>query len=145
MIRSFRPGFTLIELLIVIGIIGILSFIVAAAVNPGRNLGDTRDTKRRSDVLALVNAVNQYVMANGNLPVGISLTAAGTPICKETAPACAGGVDLSFLVPTYLSGIPADPLATGDEAGYAISRDSRGRTMVVAPLSERTQNISAAN
>ncbi len=55
-----RPAFTLIELLLVIGIIAILSGIVIGALSPARQLGSSRDAKRRSDVNTILNAVYQY-------------------------------------------------------------------------------------
>ena len=54
-----HKGFTLIEILIVIGIIAILSSIVIIAVNPARQFAQARDTKRQSDVNAILNAVYQ--------------------------------------------------------------------------------------
>ncbi len=131
------------EVLLVIGIVGLLSFVVVNAINPREHLSRAHDTKRQSDVLAIVNAVSQYLIENGKLP--ITLPATYSPICQSTAPGCADGLDLSFLAPRYLADIPNDPLAEGDVTGYLIGKDWKGRTVIVAPLSEKTLNIMAVN
>jgi prepilin-type N-terminal cleavage/methylation domain-containing protein len=52
-----RKGFTLIELVVVIGILAVLLTIVLVAINPARQFKQANDTKRRSDVNAILNAV----------------------------------------------------------------------------------------
>ena len=64
-----EKGFTLIELLVVIGILAILLAITLIAINPARQFGQANDTKRRSDINAILNAIGQYAASNsGNLP-----------------------------------------------------------------------------
>ena len=84
-------GFTLVELLVVIGILAILLAIVLIAVNPARQFAQARNTSRRSDVLTVLNAVNQYFADNGALPTGISGTATqisdtGADLCSSLVP-----------------------------------------------------------
>lgn len=139
-----RKAFTLVELLLVIGIIAILSSIVIAALSPTRQLGTTRDAKRRSDVNTIINAMYQYSIDNsGNLPPGIAI---GTDreICKTGAASCANGVDLDVLTGSYLVSIPLDPHApeSGTGSRYFIRQDSNGRLTVSAPLAEETDEIS---
>src|SRR5512142_2537315 len=50
-------GFTLIELLIVIGIIGFLAAAVLVAVDPVKRIQDSRDSRRSSEVNAILNAI----------------------------------------------------------------------------------------
>src|SRR3989338_4988198 len=70
-------GFTLIELLVVIGILAILLAITLIAINPARQFSQSNNTKRSSDVDAVLNAINQYMADNkGSLPAGISTTTA---------------------------------------------------------------------
>lgn len=138
-----RHGFTLIELLLVIGIIAILASIVIVAINPTRQMGQTRDAQRRSDVNTILNAVFQYAVDNnGPLPPGIP---AGTPkgICKSTAATCVNGVNLNILVDPYLVKIPFDPkTSTATGTSYTIVQDANGRVTVTAPGAELSSGIS---
>src|SRR5581483_10664502 len=75
-----EKGFTLIELLVVIGILAILLAITLIAINPARQFGQANDTKRRSDVNAILNAIGQYTASNtGQLPTEITGLAVDTP------------------------------------------------------------------
>src|SRR6266699_3504337 len=91
-IKNLQKGFTLIELLVVIGILAILLAIVLIAINPAKQFGQANDTKRSSDVNAILNSVNQYMADNkGVTPAG--LTAAACPTgtgCTITSAANAG-------------------------------------------------------
>ena len=138
LLRS-QKGFTLIEILLVVAAIAILAGIVIVAINPGKQLGDTRNAQRRSDVTTLLNAAYQYsIDNNGVLPSGI--TATSTEICAQGAASCAGVIDLAVLALNgkYLVGIPQDPQkVTANGNGYSISKDANGRINVTAPLAEQ--------
>ncbi|MBI2036580.1 prepilin-type N-terminal cleavage/methylation domain-containing protein [Candidatus Microgenomates bacterium] len=122
-------GFTLIELLVVIGIIAILTGVVAVAVSPGKQFAQARDTQRRSDISAISSAIYQYAVDNnGNIPGDITTT----PTNIGT-----GILDLSDeLVPTYLNEIPKDPsIGTDADTKYVIFKEG---TAVVASASGET-------
>lgn len=129
--------------------IGILAGIVIVAINPGKQLGDTRNAQRQSNVNTILNAVYQYsIDNNGTLPAGITTTQ--TEICKTgtLAATCttAGLVDLSVLTlnEKYLTAIPNDPNGTCATNGvcYEILKTANGRITVVAPDAEQSATIS---
>lgn len=152
--RTFLPqkekredGFTLIELLIVIGILGILMTTTLIAINPVRQIAQAHNTKRKSDVIALLNAIQQYVTDHdGNLPAVIPATA--TPLSKTGVDICAA------LTPVYVAGLPIDSelgggiVAAGDcgtsyDTGYEIYKDPMGSQVTVqAPFAEFDEVIS---
>ena len=138
-----RKGFTLLEILLVVAAIGILAGIVILAINPTKQLGDTRNAERRSDVNTILNAVYQYAIDNnGTLPASITTTT--TPICK-TGGTCTGLVDLSVLATNekYLVSLPFDPTgSTTNSTGYNISKSANGRVTVSAPSAEQSVTIS---
>lgn len=109
--QAIKRGFTLIELLVVIGILAILLAITLIAINPQRQFQQANDTKRKSDVNTILNAVGQYAADhNGALPTGVTATdqevsSAGADICNA-------------LVPTYIAALPVDP-TTGTGAAIA--------------------------
>lgn len=55
-----NKGFTLLELLVVIAIIGVLVTIIIVAINPAKLIGQSRDSKRRSDLLQVKAALQLY-------------------------------------------------------------------------------------
>ncbi len=142
-----QKGFTLIEILLVVAAIAILAGIVIVAINPGKQLGDTRNSQRRSDVTTLLNATYQYsIDNNGVLPP--SITASSTEICAGTGTStCTGLVDLGVITlnQKYVIAIPTDPqVVTANGSGYFISRTSNGRLTVEAPLAEQSATISVS-
>lgn len=138
-----RKGFTLIELLVVIGILAVLLSIVLVAINPARQFAQANNTKRSSDVNAILNSISQYQADNkGLLPPGISSTSAST--------ISNGGTDLcQYLVSTYIAQMPADPTAgtwtdcTSYDTGYSVIRSAtNNRVTVSAPNAELGASIS---
>jgi prepilin-type N-terminal cleavage/methylation domain-containing protein len=138
-------GFTLIELLVVIGILAVLLAITLIAINPARQFSQANDTKRASDVNAILNAVGQYAADNkGALPGGIP-TGTAAEIGDGT-----GQVDLcDALVPTYMAALPTDPLgptngapitscAANYETDYTIVRSGTDNRLTVSATSEIT-------
>ncbi len=143
-IKNLQKGFTLIELLVVIGILAILLAIVLIAINPAKQFGQANDTKRRSDVNAILNAIDQYMADNKGVPP------AGIPVspvaAKHIADAASGGVELCTVLTTkYLAALPADPTAgtpvTGQVAqpcpavydtGYTVQASSADNRITVA-------------
>ncbi len=153
MLRTKR-GFTLIELLVVIGILAILLAITLIAINPARQFGSANNTRRRSDVLQILNATHQYVAENnGQLPSSIS------GLAVDTATDFSDATDLAALcadlMPTYLPALPTDPSQNASNitdctansgewgsTGYQITRDAANRVTVSALTTDNGADIS---
>jgi prepilin-type N-terminal cleavage/methylation domain-containing protein len=145
--QTSQKGFTLLEVLLVVAIIAILAGIVIIAINPGKNLGDTRNSTRSADVNTILNGVYQYALDNnGTLPAGITTTA--TEICATGAASCTALVDLTSLTLNgkYLVSIPKEPqcatVCAVNGVGYKIAKDANGRLTVNAPFAEQSKTIS---
>ncbi len=150
--KSHRLGFTLIELLVVIGVLAILLTIVLIAINPARQFSQSNNTKRRSDINAILNAIDQYAADNrGNLTaLGIPDTTAGAAVVGDGV----GEVDVcALLVPTYLAALPVDPLTNNGASvadctaahttNYSVVRSTtNNRVTVAAPGAELNEVIS---
>lgn len=151
-------GFTLIELLIVIAIMAILMAVIFVALNPLARFQDARNSKRWTDVNALLSAVklNQvdhqgsYIATitalTNNTPYMIG-TCAGVPTTTCTGLTLASGcVDLSLLVTQgNLASIPNDPnTATGStETGYYLIKSDTG-SITVGACSEEAGSAGTA-
>jgi type IV pilus assembly protein PilA len=146
--RSSQGGFTLLEVLLVVAIIAILAGIVIIAINPGKQLGDTRNAQRQADVTTTLNAVYQYALDNnGNVPA--SITATPTEVCTTGAGSCTALIDLSVVTTSgkYVASMPKDPQCpTGCAAngtGYRISKDATtSRITVTAINPEQGKSIT---
>ncbi|HUZ92769.1 MAG TPA: prepilin-type N-terminal cleavage/methylation domain-containing protein [Candidatus Paceibacterota bacterium] len=145
---GLNTGFTLLEILLVVAAIGILAGIVILAINPSKQLGDTRNAERKVDVNTILNAVYQYsIDNNGALPS--SITVSSTEICATgvATSTCTTDnlVDLSVLTRNekYLTAIPTEPQKTNvDGAGYQIKKSVNGRITVNAQFAEQSSTIS---
>lgn len=143
-----KRGFTLIELLVVIGILAVLLAIVLIAINPARQFAQANNTKRASDVNALLNSVHQFAADNrGTLPTGIA----------QTAQTIGNGVGQSDIcddvVPRYIAALPVDPsinngtaitdCAAAYNTGYTIVQSATdNRITITAPVAELSATIT---
>lgn len=144
-------GFTLLEILLVVGIIAILAGIVILAINPTKQLGDTRNAQRRSDVLTILNALYQFSIDNNGR---IATTTGGSITSGTTLDECiSSGTDAYELEDSlvgddakYLVGIPMDPTdsVADTSSGYnVIHNTTTHRITVCAPGSIGEGNITA--
>ena len=146
MLKNYKKGFTLIELLVVIGVLSVLLVITLVAINPSRQFSLANNTKRRSDVNSILNAIHQYAADNkGVLPTGI--TTIVQAVSSSAANVCAS------LVSNYLAALPADPLTNNGASvsdctvayttGYTVVKSAtNNRVTVAAPDAELSEAIS---
>jgi len=145
-----NKGFTLIEILLVVAAIAILAGIVILAINPNKQLGDTRNAQRRADVNTILNSVYQYTIDNNGtlptIPTAACTLLATNEACKLTATGtCLTGVNLSVLTTNekYLTSMPIDPtISSTNGTGYYITKSANGRVTVCAPSAEQGTTIS---
>ncbi len=157
---KYQKGFTLIELLVVIGILAVLLAITLIAINPARQFSQANNTKRSSDVNAILNAVDQYMADHqGTLPAVLSGCTAAAPCALTDDPAITPSIDIcAILVSNYLAAFPADPLTNNGVAvteaecsnevttyntGYTIYQSTtNNRVTIAAPAAELSSIIS---
>lgn len=150
---SQSKGFTLIELLVVIGILAILLAITLIAINPARQFSQANNTKRSSDVNAILNAVNQYMADNkGVFPGGAAIDTTAKTIAATTF-----NTLCTDLVARYIAAMPVDPLTGGGapiqasdctgstwDTNYTIQQvgTTDRRLTISAPAAELTATIN---
>lgn len=148
MINYFRVkkvlsiGFTLVEVLLVIALLAILAAVVIVAINPAKQLANTRDATRTADVHSILSAIHQYASDNeGIIPESVSTTT--QEICRTINTSCVDLSDLSVLTDnqTYLVSMPQDPLCdkeggvcTENGTGYYISKTTEGGRVTVSAV-----------
>ncbi len=137
-----EKGFTLIEILLVLAILTVLFTIVLIAINPAKQFANANNTKRSSDVNAILNALDQYLVDNkGSLPA--NMPAAGAT--AQTIGTGAGKADLcAALIPTYVAAFPQDPNLNGGAAITNCSSYNTGYTASVSATDNRI-TITAPN
>jgi len=151
--KNNSNGFTLLEILLVVGIIAILAGIVIIAINPSKQLAMARNTERKSDLKQINNALEQYYIDHREYPD--TLLSDLTDICDTGSTAsssveselgesyCDDFIDLSVLVPTYITAIPKDPQAsTTASAGYQVKRHSSNGKIGLSATGELNQVIT---
>ena len=136
-----RSGFTLIELLVVIGILAVLLAITLIAINPARQFAQSNNTKRASDVNAILNAIHQYGADNrGNL-TAMALTSTPTVIGSAVGQLTAV---CALIVPRYIAQLPVDPLTNNGAASDCTAPyNSNYQVSVAAPDNRITVTATA--
>jgi prepilin-type N-terminal cleavage/methylation domain-containing protein len=134
--RRAQAGFTLLEVLLVVAIIAILAGIVIIAINPSKNLADTRNAQRQQDVATILDAVYQYALDNNGV-IPATITTTPTEMCKTGAGSCTSLIDLTSVTTSgkYIASLPIDPQCptncNANGNGYKISKDvTTGRVTI---------------
>lgn len=142
--KKIKKGFTLIELLVVVTILAILAVTVFVALNPGKRIKDSKDSRRSVDINSILTAVHEYIIDNkGALPTGLTagmnekqLGTAVTGCAVATGTCAVAGaadcVDMSTPLVKYLKTIPIDPDGTAALTGYSIVVDSNAIVTIKA-------------
>ena len=149
----FSRGFTLIEMMLVVALLSILAGVAIVAINPNRQLAETRDNTRRVDVATIWNAVQQFMLNNpgdvpGAIPDGELEDCLDDPLSSEFTICKTESCDLILSELTensaYLVEIPSDPSVDHEDySGYNIVRDinRNNRVTVCAPAAETGEAI----
>ena len=143
-----KKGFTFGEIFILIVIIIIVLAVVVVALNPGKILAKSRDSRRYADVTTLATAVNLY-LADGKVFDGTALI--GGQEYKSTAQdkAAAGEnngtgwakIDLTKISSgTPLAKLPIDPI-NNDTYFYAIGFNVKENTYEINCAFEDKDNV----
>ncbi|OGK23586.1 hypothetical protein A3A46_04625 [Candidatus Roizmanbacteria bacterium RIFCSPLOWO2_01_FULL_37_13] len=95
---QFNTGFTMLEMLVVIGIIGILVGMGAVSYSSAQK--KARDSKRKLDIGAIKNAMEQYYsLCNGSYPADVGGKVPDI-IRTEPYPTCSTQTDIMPSTPT---------------------------------------------
>lgn len=160
-------GFTLIELIISIGILAVIAVVALVALNPGLRLSGGRDSARWTDINAIHEAEEFYrvdhgiflptvdiLVANTNYMIGTAGNATQQHIAGDTCDVYIGagnGVDISGLVPNYLTAVPVAPGMTSNtvwsaaETGYYLRKSATGASIIIGACdAEVVTRISTA-
>ncbi len=103
-------GFTLIELLVVIGILGTLSAVLLAAINPIAQLQKSSDARRKADLESVQRALELYYQDTGSYPPSFP---GSYTITNNNASADWGKQWLP-----YMATLPKDPVSPKDTYVY---------------------------
>lgn len=162
---SKKKGFTLVEMLLVIAIIAIIASVIFVALDPLKRFKDSRDSKRITDVSALIGAIklNQidnkgkhvtavenissttvvYMITDGNVTSGCN---AQNTYCETPVTSSSSCVDLSGLVAAGSVGkVPVSPNGDGSWSesisGYTLQKNANGTITIRSCESENTSEI----
>ncbi len=152
--KNHEAGFTLLEILLVVAAIAILAGIVIFAINPGKQLAELRNGKRRADVNLIMNALYQYTIDNNGATLSDTIPVRDVTVCTEQTDAeislCATtgcGMNLDYLLTNqkYLVSMPIDPaggVQSVDYSGYYVWLSTNNRLTVCAPKAELSVDVS---
>lgn len=151
-----QRGFTLIEFAILLGILGALTAVLFAALNPVARFREARDAKRWSDAQNILKAIKADQTNNGgsymqsvseleadvSYQIGTAKEGCDTGCGNQTtAPSCANLVNL--VSEHYMTAVPFDAkFGNVERTNYFIIRHASGALEVGACNPESTDDIS---
>jgi prepilin-type N-terminal cleavage/methylation domain-containing protein len=148
LISEGKQGFTLIELLIIIAIIAILTTVVFVALNPLARFQDARNSRRWTDVNAILSAIKLNQVDNGGAYFteliskedSVRYQIGSGSNCNDCSLASSECLEIDDLIDKgYLPSMPVDPNADGastEATKYYVVRNPNGSIEVGACFSE---------
>lgn len=135
-VREYFKQWTMKKTIAAFFVVVVLAAAIVVALDPAKQLVKYRNSQRRSDIIAIINALYQYSLDHdGKLPV--ELSEKQIEICKTKGSVCDNFIDMSVLLGKYLPKIPVDPLRENSSGtGYSIMKSESGRITVSAPSAE---------
>lgn len=123
-----KKAFTLLELLVVIGIIGVL--VALGTVSYSTAQKKARDAKRKNDLKAIQNALEQYYSICGfSYPAPVNGTVPSSIICTDPTT-------------TIMSSTPKDPKTN---LSYTMTQTTSSDYTICAPNNPPLEAESVAN
>lgn len=140
-LKSAR-GFTLIEILVVIGIIAILATVVLIAINPARQFQQANDSQRVSNINTILNAIGQNIADNKGT---FTCATDALPTTATDIGTGSGLIDLTCLIPTYLTDLPFDPVGgSAADTNYSVVASTTSGRITVSAVGQITNPISVS-
>src|SRR3989344_2943745 len=130
---KYLKAFSLVELLVVITIISIM--LAAGTVSYTLAQKKGRDGKRKSDLKAIQQSLEQYFQANGYYPHPWDYWCAQIGIAPYAWPQV-----YNSLVPTYANSIPKDPKYQNSAGGYQYVAGTSNKTYELWTALENTND-----
>lgn len=149
-----KIGFTLIELTITIAIIAAIAGVYFVTTNPAGQIASARNSERRSQLEAIMNAIQQNVADQGNEK--FSCSSGPVPTSTTRMMSAPGGYNIAPCIIIQngaygLYSLPFDPVAAGAhytsltdyDTGYSIiMNSSTGQIVLTAPYAELGKAVS---
>ncbi len=135
-------GFTLVELLLVVAILGILVSGFIVVMNPAKQLANSRDAKRKSDLRQIQSALELYRADNGRYP-GFG-SDPDNPIFGRYYASSINFTNSDGI--NYMNSIPTPPKTDGDPCkGYFYAITSNFFNYTIFTILENTSDPDATS
>jgi len=140
---------TLVEIIIVIALMVILTAVYFMVANPGQQLALSRNTERKLQLQAIMNAIQQEKIDQGNEQFSCAAGPIPTSTARMTSRSGVGNYNIAPCI-VFATGIyglftmPLDPSASSSyfnsvndyDSGYNIIANASGSITLSAPYAE---------